>query len=377
MPYKPPGFFRRIVIAIERFLKWILFSIVHIVVHSRVMTAVSLDQCKAILVVRQHNQIGDLLCATPLFRALREAYPEAHITVLLRPLTAEVLRGTDLIDEILVFDKQAYWRNPGRVLGFLRLLWKRKYDLVLVPVTVSLSTTSDFLAWLSRSRTRIGPASLNGVRNLTHYMHNVRVPLDWRDEPLTHQTARNLAIVKPLALDKTSRELVLSLSAEEREKGRKMVTEAAGNHRMVIGFHPGAAKAANMWDALRFAELANRCAEILDAFLLITAGPHDDLPLHEMTINVPNDKLVLKNYPLREVAAAIRCCAVFVTNDTGIMHLAAAVGTPTLSLFGPTDPAQWAPPGERHRFIVGKNGDISSITVDKVWEALNKMLRAA
>jgi len=377
VPYKSPGFFRRIFIAIERFLKWILFSIIHLVIHSRRMDEVRLEECKAILVVRQHNQIGDLLCATPLLRALRDAYPEAHVTVLLRPLTAEVLRGTDFVDEVLVFDKQAYWRNPLRVFGFLRSLWKRKYDLALVPVTVSLSTTSDFLAWLSRSRIRIGPASLNGTRNLTHYMHNVRLPLDWRDNLLAHQTERNLAIIKPLSLDRASRELVLTLTSEEIEKGREMVIGAAGDHSMIIGFHPGAAKTKNTWDALRFAELANRCAEILDAFLLITAGPHDELPLNEMTINVPNDKLVLENYPLREVAAAIRYCSVFVTNDTGIMHLAAAVQTPTLSLFGPTDPAQWAPPGDRHRFIVGKNGDINSITVDKVWEAINRMLRAS
>jgi ADP-heptose:LPS heptosyltransferase len=110
---------------------------------------------------------------------------------------------------------------------------------------------------------------------------------------------------------------------------------------------------------------------------VITAGPDDDDPLREMTLNMPNACLVLHNEPIRQVAAVIHHCDVYLTNDTGMMHVAAGVGTRTLSLFGPTDPLQWAPPGDAHRFILGAGGDVNDISAEKVWHVIMHMLRDA
>jgi len=216
---------------------------------------------------------------------------------------------------------------------------------------------------------------LNGKHNLTAYFYNVRAELDWRRDPTRHQTQRNLDIASMLVLDPVSLELEIGLSDDEVQRGQEIIAKKKGGREIVVGFHPGAAKIPNRWDALRFAEIANRCAEIYGAFIVITAGPDDDAPLREMTLNMPNASLVMHNEPIRDVAAVIRNCDAYVTNDTGMMHVSAGVGTPTLSLFGPTDPLQWAPLGDAHRFILGRAGSVENIPVEKVWQVLTEMLR--
>ena len=360
---------------IEKGFKRFLFSIVRLFVHSGTVTTVPRSSVHRILVIRQHNQLGDMLCAVPLFRALRRTYPDAHIALLSRPLNSEILRGSSVLDEIIVYDKSRFLRNPLQVLRFGRALKRKGFDLAITPATVSMSVTSDVLAYLSHASRRIGPASLSGKKNLTGYVYNIRVDLDWTHDPNRHQTQRNLDIASILVLEDASLELHIGLTSEEIDGGRELIDKKRGERDVSIGFHPGAAKKPNRWDALRFAEIANRCAEIYGAFIVITAGPDDDEPLREMTLNMPNQCLVMHNEPIRTVASIIRQCDVYITNDTGMMHVSAGVGTPPLSLFGPTDPLEWAPPGFRHRFILGHGGSVDNISAEKVWMVLTRMLR--
>ncbi|MFZ1731318.1 MAG: glycosyltransferase family 9 protein [Bacteroidota bacterium] len=362
---------------LEKSFKRLLFGFFRLFVHSRTVKTVPRDSVHNVLVVRQHNQLGDMLCAVPLLRALRATYPAAKIALLARPLNSEILRGAPWLDEIIVYDKAKFLRNPLQVWRFGRALKKRSFDLSITPSTVSMSVTSDVLTFLSGARRRIGPGSINGKKNHTSYFYNVQADLDWRQDPTRHQTLRNLDIASILVPERVSIELEIGLSDEEVQRGAESIARKQGEPGLVVGFHPGAAKLPNRWDALRFAELANRCAEIFGAFIVITAGPNDDEPLSEMILNMPNNSLVLHNEPIRQVAAVIRNCDVYVTNDTGMMHVSAGVGTPTLSLFGPTDPLQWAPPGDAHHFILGSAQDVNSISTEKVWHVLLQLLRIA
>lgn len=362
---------------VEKWFKRALFGFFRLFVHARPVTTVTRDSVRNILVVRQHNQLGDMLCAVPLLRALRATYPAAHIALLARPLNSEILRGAPYLDEIIVYDKAKFLRNPLQVWRFGRALKQRGFDLAITPSTVSMSVTSDVLTFLSGARRRIGPGSINGKKNHTSYFYNVKAELDWRQDPTRHQTERNIDVASILVLEPVALDLEIGLSDEERQRGAEQIARKRSDDGLVVGFHPGAAKIPNRWDALHFAEIANRCAEIFGAFIVITAGPDDDDPLHEMTLNMPNACLVMHNEPIRQVAAVIANCDVYVTNDTGMMHVSAGVGTPTLSLFGPTDPLQWAPPGAAHQFILGAAGEINSISPEKVWHVLLDMLRAA
>lgn len=362
---------------IERAVKAVLFGALRALVHVRRCKTVPRNSVHNILVIRQHNQLGDMLCVTPLLRALRTTYPAARISLLARPMNAEILDGAPFLDEVIVYDKAKFFSNPFAVWSFARALKQRDFDLILVPSTVSMSVTSDVIAFFAGSKRRLGPASLNGKRNLTGFLYNAPVHLDWRAKPAVHQTDRNLAVASLLVLDECSRELEIGLRDEEREEGRALIEEKRGARPLVVGFHPGAAKIPNRWDSLRFAEIANRCAELYGAYLVVTAGPNDEEPLREMTANVVNEHLVLLNRPIRHVASVVAQCDLYITNDTGMMHVAAAAGTPVLALFGPTPPLQWAPPGNQHRFILGSGGDMQSIPVEKVWTETMKKLDAA
>ncbi|MBL0173966.1 MAG: glycosyltransferase family 9 protein [Ignavibacteria bacterium] len=358
---------------LEKAFTSMLFGVLRVFIRVRKVGAVPRASVRRILVIRQHNQLGDMLCAVPLLRALRATYPGAHLALLARPLNCEVLRGADFLDEVIVYDKREFLRSPFAVWRFSRALKKRNFDLVLSPSTVSMSVTTDVLAFLSRAKRRVGPGSLHGRKNVTDFLYNVRVDLDWSRDPTAHQTQRNIDLASILVLEDVSRELTLGLSDEDIARGREHLDARRGTHPLVIGFHPGAAKPANRWDALRFAEIANRCAEIYGAYIVISSGPDDDEAVREMTLNMPNEYMLLTTQ-IRHVASVIRHCDAFVTNDTGIMHLAAAAGAPTLSLFGPTDPLQWAPIGRQHRFILGQGGTVDSIPVEKVWNVLTAML---
>jgi ADP-heptose:LPS heptosyltransferase len=125
-----------------------------------------------------------------------------------------------------------------------------------------MSVTSDVLTWLSGARRRIGPASLNGRNNHTAYFYNAKKDLDWRRDPTRHQTQRNLDIASILVPEVVSLELEIGLSDEEIRRAGEQLAHARLDDTLIVGFHPGAAKTENRWDALRFAEIANRCAEI-------------------------------------------------------------------------------------------------------------------
>lgn len=360
----------------EKAVKRALFGFLRLFIHVRSVEVVPRSSVHRILVVRQHNQLGDMLCAVPLLRALRATYPDAHIALLARPLNSEVLRGARWLDEVIVYDKRKFLQSPLAIIRFARSLKARRFDLVLVPATVAMSVSSDVIAFFSGCRRRIGPGTLAGQKNITGYLYNARVDLDWRRDPTTHQTRRNLDIASKLVLEDVSLELEIGFTDEEIRNGEEFLAAHRAARPLVVGFHPGAAKIPNRWDASRFAEIANRAAEIHGAHIVITAGPDDDEPLREMTLNLANEHTVLQNQPIRFVASVLRACDLYVTNDTGMMHVAAATGTPTLSLFGPTDPLQWAPPGGQHRFILGTGGSVDAIPIDKVWRVVEHMLAA-
>jgi ADP-heptose:LPS heptosyltransferase len=101
----------------------------------------------------------------------------------------------------------------------------------------------------------------------------------------------------------------------------------------------------------------------------------DEGPVNAMRGALKSHCEVIENQPIRRVAALLQHVDLVVSNDTGIMHVAAAVGTPVLSLFGPTDPAQWAPVGPPHRYIRGVNNDIETISCEQVVTAAQDILR--
>jgi heptosyltransferase-2 len=320
-----------------------------------------------------------MLCVVPLLRALRAKFPSSEIDLVASPVNFEVMHGNRFVSNVLNFDKrEILFRgrlHPGKFRELVTSLRRREYDLALVPSTVSTSFTSDFLAYLSGAPMRIGVGSIDGKENPSSYFFNAPVDLAWSAVPHRHQTLRNLDLVRDLEVRTGDLSLELTLNPIELIQGKLFYDRNLGQGIIGIGYHPGAGKVPNRWPAERFASVANVLSDEFSAMAFVTAGSMDDKPLEGMEkgLNVPH--YVLRNQPIRLVASILKNLHLVITNDTGIMHVAAAAGTPVLSLFGPTDPEQWAPIGTRHRYIYGGGGRIDSITVEEVLRYAREMLR--
>jgi heptosyltransferase-2 len=318
-----------------------------------------------------------MLCVVPLLRALREQYPKSHLALMASPVNYAVMLNLRYIDELLKFDKTEFIGKEGgsllRFPGYVKGLRALRCNVAVVPSTVSTSFTSDLLAWLSGARIRVGAGSIEGKENPSGFFFTHPRALDWRDRPTVHQVRRNLEIwPDPLPVPDCS--LEITLSGHKVAEGKLFIDNIKRPGGRIVAYHPGAGKVPNRWPAPLFARLANELAGTDNAVTVITSGPMDREPVTAMVADLNGDYHVVDNQPIRQVAAILRYVDLVVTNDTGIMHVAAGVGTPVLSLFGPTSAEQWAPIGGNHRYLQGEGGDIARIRYEDVLRNAREML---
>ena len=140
-----------------------------------------------------------------------------------------------------------------------------------------------------------------------------------------------------------------------------------------MAFHVGAGKVPNRWPADRFANIIDAVVGNLGYDAILICGPMDEGPVEAVFSALHVDVQRVVNESIRTVASCLSRVDFLVSNDTGIMHVGAAVGIPVLSLFGPTDPQQWAPVGPRHRCIKSRTSDIADITAEEVLKHITEM----
>ena len=349
---------------IESFVKKILIGIL------RVHTELSKDahspghSINNILIIRQHDQLGDMLCAVPLLRALRYAFPSARLTLVTGSVSHEVMLHHPYTDVTLLFPKGHFLP----IVKFYRLLRKSTYDLAVVPSTVSFSVTSAVLALISRAPVRIGAGSINSEAYPASVCFTIPVKLDWSSDPHRHQAQRNLDILKPLNIDNNDLSTVVGLTEPEKRSASATLSDIRKKHRTLIGIHPGAGKKENRWSPEKFASLVNRLSHETGAGIVMSIGPMDDDVFNQLSSLIQCEYLLFHNKPIREVAAIIDQLDLFISNDTGIMHVAGATAVPLLSLFGPTDPLQWAPGGTKNHYLNSRDGTLDTLSVEHVYE---------
>jgi ADP-heptose:LPS heptosyltransferase len=319
-----------------------------------------------------------MLCVVPLLRALRLRYPDSRISLLASPVNYEPMLGNRYVDEVIKFDKREFVGREGgsllRFPGYVRRLRDKNFDIAVVPSTVSTSFTSDLLAFLCGARIRIGAGSIDGASNPSGFFFTHPRELDWRGLKDYHQVRRNMDIWPDGFSRESDLGIEITLREDELARGKSLLQRLSHGAPRVIVYHPGAGKLPNRWPADLFARLADELSVSAPASTVITSGLMDDEPVGRMKEALHTPCEVIKNQPIRDVASVIRFAELVVSNDTGIMHVAAAVGTPVLSLFGPTDPGEWAPTGEKHRYIRGEDQDIRKIPFDAVLRTAKEML---
>jgi len=309
-----------------------------------------LNSPKKFLIVRQHNQLGDLLAGVSIFRAIKETYPDSVITLIVSPFNCPGIVKNKFIDNVFIYNNRKIY-NPIYFLKLIRFL-RKGYDVTIVPVVVSISFTSNLIARLSKSKIRIGCSSLDGKVNSSSFFFDKRIKLDWRKHPDSNVSERSLDIVRPFGINTLNFKSEISFDNSDEKNAESFLKEINANKNdLIIGLHVGAGKVPNRWSLLKFTELIEQLKKLYNAkfYLTGTTTDTDEINYIKDKSKIPIGIFMNKRIP--EVAALIEKSDLFISNDTGIMHVAGTTSTPQVSIFGPTNPFNWAPIGENKLFI--------------------------
>lgn len=335
------------------------------------------------LVIRTPNWIGDAVMSTPFVRSVRKNFPHTHITLLAKPWVAPVYENNPHIDEILLYD--AAGRHSG-FFGKFRLakdLRRHPFDLALL---LQNAFEAAFITWLAGIGIRLGFDTDGRKILLTHPVH--RYPYLKR----RHQIDYYLEILQGAGLFAEPADMEIVLSDTEKSRAVQYLTDhGCSRNACIVGINPGAAfGTAKRWFEDRFAAVCNRLKSIPNTFFLIFGSPGEqDLGCRIASAVGTNCINLCGKTTLREAIALIDRCRLFITNDSGLMHIAAALQIPQIAIFGSTNHTTTSPRSPLSH-ILRMPIDCSpcmkpdcpidhrcmdAVTVDHVWElALNLLL---
>ena len=322
--------------------------------------------------------LGDVLLATPTLHALKSAYPEAHLTVLVNRGTEDILRGNPHVDEILPLDRGSILQQSRFILEIRR----RRFDTV---IDLTDGDRAAFLTWISGAGVRIG---FNAEQRWTGRCYTTVVT----GGAGAHRIERDLAALAPLGIEARDRIPRIWLGPEDDARVDQLAAQLGiARDRSWVVIQPGARYWFKAWPPERFAEVADRLNDRFGCQILVAGSPQETV-LTQAVVDHAKSRLlnIAGRSDVRTLAAMFKRSTLFVGNDTGAMHIAAAVGTPVVGLFGPSNPLEWGPRGGPAEVIYkgldcrvcfhptcqrGEQNCMKLITVDEVMNAAARQIR--
>ncbi len=328
-----------------------------------------LNNVKRILVVVRH-QLGDMLCSVPMLRSIRSHYPDAEITMVTKKSTnfKEIFENNNSpVNNIILYEN-----GLEKFVELIKTLRGKKPELAIVPASVIFSATNHLMAYYSNAKYRVGVKSKDFVKNKVGYALNIKKDFLW-DSKKVHQIERNLDVIKEIGIVPSENYITLDINKEQKAFADDFYrAHFPDTSKIVIGLHPGAAKEKNVWPQENFAELMKLLFERTGAYFYISEGPDDKKYIDNL------EKILNKKYPevvyskfcgeLMKNAANISKTSLFISNDTGIMHLASGFNIPVIGLFGPTKAYEWGPVGVNKASIQAQGSNINNINILSVFE---------
>ena len=266
--------------------------------------------------------IGDAVLSTAVIQPLRRRFPEAHITFLVGPRAAALFTTEPQINAVHIYDNRgehAGWKGRLRLIKTLR---REKFDIV---VNLRDSLVARFIGAEHWGMGRSG-----GNR---------------------HAVTRYLEVLQRHGVDTTDAHPHLQLTEKELAEARRFFVGEPSQSQLRIGIHPGGNWIYKLWDAQKYAQLATTLSKKLGASLFLFAGPDERELQAQLGGTMHPSPILVKTKELRHLAAFIAECDVYIGNDTGPMHIAAAVDTPVVALFGSTNHHRSGPYGEKHTVV--------------------------
>lgn len=321
----------------------------------------AIDNYKNVLIIRL-GAIGDVLRTLPAVNAWQRQYPGTRFTWLVEPAAASVLQGQSALDKVFVFERNLFsglWRSPGNpvraalsltsLIGDLRA---EKFDLV---VDFHGILKSAVFARLSGAPERVGFARPDAKEGSARFYSRQFRP----SGSDINRVDRALALVSFLGVDVDPEAQIsyrLPVTALNRERAREtldILAELPGSGPVIV-LHPGSSRktAYKRWHQNGYVGLVNALVEKFDARVVLTWGPGERETAELIAGNVRVPRVVAKKTAsLLDLAALFAACDLYVGGDTGPSHLAVAMQTPVVTIFGPTHPQVNAPCGTPFRIV--------------------------
>ncbi|HEV7799245.1 MAG TPA: glycosyltransferase family 9 protein [Pyrinomonadaceae bacterium] len=325
------------------------------------------------ILVIDFGQLGDVVLSLPALAAIRKRFPRARITVAVGKPGAEIIALSGLADETLVVDRVAL-RDGFKPLSVFRVfkivkdVRQKKFDFVIDLHSLSETNLLGFLSGApKRLYSRRPGRSLDYLANF-----RPRPPVE-TDHRKRHLIDRYLDVLIPLEIEKAERIPVLKTRPSDAVSVERILMKAkADAGAPLVGVFPGAGHPSRRWPLEQFANLADHLVRNDQVRVLVFLGPEERAFLNDVRRQFPPSTIILDRLTIPELAAAQARLAAFVSNDTGPMHLASAVGTPVVLLLDKRAPESYLPQGDRHRVIY--NSVIEDISVDEVYAATRSIL---
>jgi ADP-heptose:LPS heptosyltransferase len=284
--------------------------------------------------------IGDVVLATATLKALRRHYPDAHITFAVGSWSRRAVENHPLLDNILdTGPDDLPLRSPTGFVRFVRTLRAGRFDLAVSLVRSPLMSLALLLSGIPH---RVGLDS--GGRG---FGYSVRVPVD--PAQARHEAEIYLDTARALGIDTDDCYASVPVRDSDFERVRTLRSERGIGERYIVinpagGVNPGMVMAAKRWPPGYFAALADRLAAQIEAQVVIVAGPDDRQIVEGVRSQMETRPTTfVGELSFGEIAALASEAVVYIGNDTGLTHLAAAAGAKTAMILGPSDPARYAP----------------------------------
>lgn len=327
------------------------------------------------------SALGDVIQALPVASALRQRWPYVHLSWVVNESFADLLADHPDIDEVIPFVRRGQWlRRLGSVVDVSQRLARGKFDLA---IDLQGLLRSGAMCWRTGARRRVGFAD---AREGATFAYTDRIHVPWH---IRLAVERNWQIAKALGCLGRPPQPRLGITAEHRDWAKRVV---ASLPRPLLIIHPGASWVTKRWPVASFALLAKRAQRVFQAGVLVIGGHQESRLCNNLVAGLDKNiaTSIAGQATLRQLAAVLAEGDVYLSGDSGPMHLAAAVGTPVVAIYTCTSPARAAPYGPQHTCIAtgvpcaasyrrtcSEMICMSDLTPEKVWPALSeKLIRA-